>query len=58
MVFKDINVADTRKGCHNGDEEKVRFLKYFKSNIVISTRVNPSRKARKFQTCRILESGN
>jgi hypothetical protein len=43
MVFKDRNIAD-RVG-HNDDKGKARFLIIFKSNIVISTRVNPSSKA-------------
>jgi hypothetical protein len=56
MVFKDRNISD--KVSHNDDEGKTRFLKSVKSNIVISTMVNSSSKARTFQTCRVLESGN
>ena len=49
MVFKERNVADGVG--HSDDEGKARFLKTFKPNVVVSTRVNPSSKAPSDMSC-------
>jgi hypothetical protein len=54
VVYKDRKVAD--RVSHSDDEGKARFLKTFKSNVLISTRVNPSSKALSDMPCtRLIE---